>query len=502
MRARLWIGAALWGAAIISAVAVGCTTNKPVTQPPATTSTAPTATTQVKTDPCEGVRIEEALRTADLVADASVRTAIGDSRRRGPVVVRHKVDGCKAELEVLPRCKAAGYYGYRQYSATESKLIHNRQELLTELPVGASKVAGKLAGGKALRADLVLVGTLSSPADARWHKQDLTGDGCKGATHVVSKIYLGGFAMAVGNAEALERNATIFGKPLPSVIAREGHSEACAKAPEKRYPVELCSVPLRIALTALSEKPAAPKSGKCAHDICEAGPGLAADCDPCVTKVCAADDYCCKSRWDTGCVNKAKNVCKLSCGPGGAAAACTHDKCTKGKALVSGCDPCETKVCAKDKYCCKSSWDVTCLKKVKSECGVTCPGLPPPKPKYPPASCNHDKCTKGGPLKASCDSCTAKICAADKYCCSKKWDTGCVNKVKSKCKFICPCEKYGKKGKCEGHTLKYCSFGTVKTYDCKKRNKRCGYHPQKKLFMCLPRRKIVKPPPGSSGQPG
>ena len=41
--------------------------------------------------------------------------------------------------------------------------------------------------------------------------------------------------------------------------------------------------------------------------------------------------------------------------------------------LVSGCDPCATKICAADSYCCGTKWDSVCVGEVASVCGQTCP---------------------------------------------------------------------------------------------------------------------------------
>jgi hypothetical protein len=47
------------------------------------------------------------------------------------------------------------------------------------------------------------------------------------------------------------------------------------------------------------------------------------------------------------------------------------------------------------------------------------------------ASCDHDECTEGSPLQASCSVCTQAICDADPYCCTTAWDQVCVNAVAS-----------------------------------------------------------------------
>lgn len=108
---------------------------------------------------------------------------------------------------------------------------------------------------------------------------------------------------------------------------------------------------------------------------------------------------------------------------------CTHTKCAAGGKLVTGCDPCVTKICAKDSYCCNNSWDATCVGEVKSICGESCASEP--------VACTHPICTAGTKLNAACDSCAQKVCAADSYCCNTGWDGTCVGEVTSICGATC-----------------------------------------------------------------
>jgi hypothetical protein len=51
---------------------------------------------------------------------------------------------------------------------------------------------------------------------------------------------------------------------------------------------------------------------------------------------------------------------------------CSHDFCLTGAALVSGCDPCVSQICAFDPFCCSNSWDGQCVGEVGSICGIGC----------------------------------------------------------------------------------------------------------------------------------
>jgi hypothetical protein len=118
-----------------------------------------------------------------------------------------------------------------------------------------------------------------------------------------------------------------------------------------------------------------PPPPTCAHGLCTSGGKLASGCDPCVTKICASDSYCCATSWDSQCVGEVKSICGQStCGGGGGGGGgnCSHPICTSGGKLVANCDPCATKICASDSYCCSTSWDSQCVGEVTSICGQTC----------------------------------------------------------------------------------------------------------------------------------
>ncbi|KAJ3215132.1 Fungalysin/Thermolysin Extracellular metalloproteinase 5 [Clydaea vesicula] len=59
------------------------------------------------------------------------------------------------------------------------------------------------------------------------------------------------------------------------------------------------------------------------------------------------------------------------------------------------------------------------------------------KPQPTTSTCVHDKCLTGGFLQASCDSCVAKICAKDPYCCTTGWNKRCKRAVQTVCNQKC-----------------------------------------------------------------
>jgi len=106
----------------------------------------------------------------------------------------------------------------------------------------------------------------------------------------------------------------------------------------------------------------------CAHSICLTGGALTASCDSCATKICAQDSFCCSSSWDSNCTAEVDSICDESC----SRITCAHSACTTGGALSSTCDICVGAICAKDSFCCSSTWDSTCVGEVASVCGDTC----------------------------------------------------------------------------------------------------------------------------------
>jgi hypothetical protein len=159
----------------------------------------------------------------------------------------------------------------------------------------------------------------------------------------------------------------------------------------------------------------------CAHGECDTGAALTNGCDACVTKICAADSYCCTTSWDSICVGEVGSICGQSC-----TLKCAHDECKTGTNLTSGCDACVTQICAADAYCCSTSWDRLCVNEVGSICGKSCG-----------ATCAHAICTVGTKLATGCDPCVTQICTVDSYCCANSWDSICVGEVASVCGKSC-----------------------------------------------------------------
>ena len=205
---------------------------------------------------CDGVKPQEA---PDLMAwDSAARANLDRLRKQGVVAVRYEGKGCDVKLELLPNCRGSGSYRFSPYSARETKKARDSVELFAALPLGANALGGKVQQGRGLRTDAILVGTDALKADARVTRSSLKGPDCPRATHVISTVYLGGFALEADEVKALEAKATVFGVGAGAAtsssaesLAREGDPAACEEALKSGKENPLCSVPLRVGLLAL-----------------------------------------------------------------------------------------------------------------------------------------------------------------------------------------------------------------------------------------------------------
>jgi len=226
--------------------------------------------------------------------DSGSRLNLKSNQEQGVVAVRYKAEGCNVELEVL-HCIGEGTYVFSPYSATESKTAKSARDLYADLPIGAARLGSKVGGGRALRTDYMLTGVYRMTSYEAFPVAKLRGAGCAEATHVVSKMYVGGFGMVAFVTESLEASASVFGAGAgvsqdrkAERIATEGNPEACERAQREGKPEPLCSVPLRVGLV--------PIEGR-ASGSCPAG-----------------------SDWDgTGCVKKGRRTEVVSPAPAAAA---------------------------------------------------------------------------------------------------------------------------------------------------------------------------------------
>lgn len=179
-------------------------------------------------------------------------------RRQGVAVVRYEQNGCDVRLELLGNCLVQAQYQFVPYWEQDTKSAHDAKDLYAKLPVGALSVAGKLKGERALRADYMLAGMAQLPIGYRFDASHLVGD-CGGATHVVTRMYLGGFTLAAGESRSLEAQASVFvevGATTASSFERvryAGDPDSCAASRRTQSENIGCSAPLRLTLMPLAQ---------------------------------------------------------------------------------------------------------------------------------------------------------------------------------------------------------------------------------------------------------
>jgi hypothetical protein len=238
---------------IVVAAASGCTPPQPAAEPLKGTSTKD-AFEGVQ---CSAVRPQSEPDLMGLVPGS--RANLNRLSKNGFVAVRYTAKGCNVELELVSTCIGAGAtYEFSPYSANERKVARNDNELFAALPIGAARLSGKLKGNRTLRTDYMLAGTVAVPPSTTAESIKLSGPGCARVTHVISAIYVGGFAMAAGEAREIEGTVTLFGagggaRSAAGVenLADEGDADACKGAQREGRRDERCAVPLRVGLLAL-----------------------------------------------------------------------------------------------------------------------------------------------------------------------------------------------------------------------------------------------------------
>jgi sulfatase modifying factor 1 len=206
-----------------------------------------------------------AQKTIDLMAwDAISRAGLQRLMSEGVVAVRLAEKEGGVDLEVIPDCIGPSKYKFQAYSANESKVAKDANELSAALPLGSAALSGKVGQGRTLRTDFMLAGSYGLKVrEGEIKRGALRGKGCERATHVVSTVFVGGFAMAVGETSDIQAGVSVFGmgasgstSSARETLANEGDAEKCTAAQKKGQKEKLCSVPLRIALLALDQPPA------------------------------------------------------------------------------------------------------------------------------------------------------------------------------------------------------------------------------------------------------
>lgn len=191
--------------------------------------------------------------------------------RRGLVAVRYA--GC--ELEVLRHCRVPGEYTYSGFNRKHDTVtIQTSDELYTQLPVGAYRLAAKLARGGALHVDMTLVGMYEA-SRGEVAVNELEGT-CDGATHVLAAAQVGAFSLYAGGNTEVEATGASGGASY-EVLNSDGVQAACtAASTADRSAPEGCGALLRLELSPLRAAPlvaaAAPPAPAAIVDVAAAAP--------------------------------------------------------------------------------------------------------------------------------------------------------------------------------------------------------------------------------------
>jgi hypothetical protein len=181
------------------------------------------------------------------------RGALELQLRRGVVAVRY--EGCT--LRILPDCAAPGEYAYSGFTRKRDSVhIRSVDELYTEIPVGAGRLAAQLERVGEMHVDMTLVGEHRA-ARGRYTADELVGV-CGEATHVLAAAQVGAFAFYAG---ADSRVVAIGAEEatLRDTINSDGSPAACEAATlEDRSAPAQCGALLRLELAPVL--PARPRS--------------------------------------------------------------------------------------------------------------------------------------------------------------------------------------------------------------------------------------------------
>jgi hypothetical protein len=172
--------------------------------------------------------------------------------RRGAVAVAFS--GCS--LRVLPECAVKGVYRWtRTTPSTDSLEINDADELYAKLPVGAASLEGELKRSGKLSVQTTVAGQLRVDGAS---VADVPRDGaCAQATHLVSALSLGAFALKAGGSKSGEAgvklgiaDAGLKREASAELLRSAGDFETCSAGTEDG-PSANCASPIQVFLSPL-----------------------------------------------------------------------------------------------------------------------------------------------------------------------------------------------------------------------------------------------------------
>lgn len=195
---------------------------------------------------CKAIRLST---EPDLLGwDPGSRGKLVSITSQGLAVVRYHEQGCDVELTVLGGCfSRKAHYEYRPYSEDQRKTATDEVELYANFPVGIAELRGHVSNGRGVRADYHLAGVERVPVGLSFQPRDLEGD-CRGATHVVSAVYRGVFAIAAGQTSELSADLSLLRGQAQSSLHLLDHAGDPVRCDFSGTLRPGCDVPLRLEL--------------------------------------------------------------------------------------------------------------------------------------------------------------------------------------------------------------------------------------------------------------
>jgi hypothetical protein len=179
-------------------------------------------------------------------------------------VVFVRYQGC--DLAVLDGCSddsvKGRFGGYKPVDWTAGQLetmdIHDEDELVANLPLGAASLAGRVEHGEKFHMEYFVSGSRSASREHIYRSALAKISACQGATHFVYGYNLGAFGLASTSNLKGEINGSYLGFGAGGSHAtdttaekRGGDLSSCTSDSAKE--VETCKVPIRLSLREISE---------------------------------------------------------------------------------------------------------------------------------------------------------------------------------------------------------------------------------------------------------
>lgn len=218
-------------------------------------SPASTARSVLPRAPVEGARCRVAASTSSpLVTEwpASEKANLEVLLRNGTVAVAYS--GCSMRL--LPECHVKGdYHWQRTTPATDSLEINDADELFAKLPLGATSLEGELKRSGKLSVKTTVSGQLRLE-NANVAEVPREGP-CAQATHIVTGLSLGAFALTAGGQRDAKASASVtLGEAgvkterSADLLRSAGDSDSCAQSTNESPHVN-CASPIQAFLAPL-----------------------------------------------------------------------------------------------------------------------------------------------------------------------------------------------------------------------------------------------------------